>query len=258
MKLASSFIFSLGLHATALLCAVSLLVSDPAQPIRVTVFSLEPESRGGGGQRAQGKAVTGPRSGLGAPRLSEPSGQQAFEPKVAGSDASSPHALPAQATTAEQGQTAVLLSAAAHSADINSGAVSANLAGPDRGSGASSDAAGGLGNGGGGGGSGDGYGSGNGAPWSQARYSDTPKPIYPEGARRAGREGRVLLRVLVDDRGRTKRVEINSSSGDEGLDRAAVEAVKRWRFYPARYGDKAVESWLRVPIEFRLAEAQAW
>jgi protein TonB len=51
-------------------------------------------------------------------------------------------------------------------------------------------------------------------------------------------------------------VEINRSSGSEALDRAAAEAIKRWRFIPARYGDKAVESWIRIPIEFRLADAK--
>jgi periplasmic protein TonB len=66
----------------------------------------------------------------------------------------------------------------------------------------------------------------------------------------------VLLRVLVDDQGRSKQVEINSSSGSDALDRAAAEAIKRWRFHPARYGDQAVESWLRIPIEFTLAEAR--
>jgi len=100
--------------------------------------------------------------------------------------------------------------------------------------------------------------SGNRTALIQARYSDAPKPIYPESARSEGREGRVLLRVLVDDQGRTKSVEINVSSGSEALDRAAAEAIKRWRFHPARYGDKAVESWLRIPIEFRLADAKSW
>ena len=92
---------------------------------------------------------------------------------------------------------------------------------------------------------------------TQARYRDTPRPDYPDSARREGHEGRVLLRVLVDDQGRSKRVEINSSSGNEALDRAAAEAIKRWRFHPARYGDKPVESWLRIPIEFRLADANS-
>jgi TonB family protein len=88
----------------------------------------------------------------------------------------------------------------------------------------------------------------------QARYRETPRPAYPESARRHGREGRVLLRVLVDEQGRAKQVEINDSSGSEALDRAAAEAIQRWRFYPARLADKPIETWLRVPIEFRLSE----
>jgi protein TonB len=49
-------------------------------------------------------------------------------------------------------------------------------------------------------------------------------------------------------------VEINRSSGNDTLDRAAAEAIKRWRFSPARFGDKAVESWVKIPIEFRLKD----
>ncbi len=110
-------------------------------------------------------------------------------------------------------------------------------------------------------GSGNGNGSGSfgaGIALTQARYRETPRPDYPESARRDGREGRVLLRVLVDDQGRSKQVEINNSSGSDALDRAAAEAIKRWRFHPARHGDKPVESWLRIPIEFRLADAKSW
>jgi protein TonB len=92
----------------------------------------------------------------------------------------------------------------------------------------------------------------------RARYRDTPRPEYPESARREGREGRVLLRVLVDDQGRTRTVEINSSSGSHALDRAAAEAIRRWRFHPARYGDRPVESWLRIPVEFRLSDVKSW
>jgi protein TonB len=133
-------------------------------------------------------------------------------------------------------------------------AATGNGAGPSAGSGSS----GGLGASGTSAGVGNGQGSsGNGTVLSQARYRDTPRPEYPESARRQGREGRVLLRVLVDDQGRSKQVEINSSSGSDALDRAAAAAIQRWRFHPARHGDQPVESWLRIPIEFRLAEAQS-
>ena len=107
-------------------------------------------------------------------------------------------------------------------------------------------------------GSGFGSGSGGGSGRSQfvhVRYAHTPRPDYPEQARREGREGRVLLRVLIDEQGRSKSAEISESSGSELLDMAAIEGIKRWRFRPARYGNEPVQSWVRIPIEFRLSEA---
>ena len=90
----------------------------------------------------------------------------------------------------------------------------------------------------------------------QASYAYSPKPEYPAPARREGKEGRVLLRVLVDEQGKSKSVEVDNSSGSEALDRAAAEVIKRWRFSPARDGNKSVESWVKIPIDFRLTDAQ--
>jgi protein TonB len=61
---------------------------------------------------------------------------------------------------------------------------------------------------------------------------------------------------LVDEQGRTKQVEINGSSGNDALDRSAAEAVKRWRFSPARYGDSPTASWVKIPVDFRLKEVR--
>lgn len=97
---------------------------------------------------------------------------------------------------------------------------------------------------------------GAGAPLIQASYGYSPRPKYPDSARSTGKEGRVLLRVLVDAYGKTKTVEVNLSSGTDALDRAAVDAVQRWRFSPARHGDQPVESWVRIPIDFRLTDAK--
>jgi protein TonB len=47
-------------------------------------------------------------------------------------------------------------------------------------------------------------------------------------------------------------VAVEKSSGSPHLDAAALEAVKAWRFTPARRGADAVESWMLVPIVFRL------
>ena len=86
----------------------------------------------------------------------------------------------------------------------------------------------------------------------RANYAQNPKPEYPERARREGWEGTVLLRVLVNPQGKPDRVDVSRSSGFESLDRAAIETVKGWRFHPARYGERQVESWIQVPIVFTL------
>ncbi len=129
---------------------------------------------------------------------------------------------------------------------------------PDRGEDLGGVSAGGLPGGGRGSGGKNGYGgSGDGgsmAPFSRVNYAYHPKPEYPERARREGWEGTVLVRVLVDQKGRSKSMELSRSSGFEILDQAAIEAVKKWRFQPARSGESAVESWVRIPVVFRLAD----
>lgn len=94
----------------------------------------------------------------------------------------------------------------------------------------------------------------SGSIFAQVGYAHNPKPLYPERARREGWEGTVLLRVLVDQEGKSKWIEMSRSSGFGSLDAAAVETVKRWRFYPARYGERRIESWVKIPIIFRLSD----
>ena len=77
-------------------------------------------------------------------------------------------------------------------------------------------------------------------PSFNAAYLNNPPPAYPAVARRAGEQGKVVLRVLVNASGSPDKVEIRSSSGFSRLDDAALDAVRRWRFVPARQGDKPV------------------
>jgi len=93
------------------------------------------------------------------------------------------------------------------------------------------------------------------APGSHAAYLRNPAPRYPDAARRAGEQGTVTLRVRVGRDGFASSVMVEQSSGSPHLDAAALEAVKAWRFTPARRGADAVESWMRVPIVFRLESA---
>lgn len=78
------------------------------------------------------------------------------------------------------------------------------------------------------------------------------KPVYPAYARRRGIEGRVILGVTVSADGKVANVGVVQSSRYDVLDEAAVEAVRKWRFHPARENGKAVASNLNVPITFRL------
>ena len=89
-------------------------------------------------------------------------------------------------------------------------------------------------------------------PSFNAAYLDNPSPLYPAIAKRAGEQGKVVLRVRVDASGRAESVEIQASSGSPRLDQAALETVKRWRFVPARQGDQAVVASVLVPITFSL------
>jgi periplasmic protein TonB len=77
-------------------------------------------------------------------------------------------------------------------------------------------------------------------------------PSYPATARRLGIEGTALLRVFVDATGHVADVVVKQSAGHPDLDRAAAEAVRRWRFDPARRGADAVAMWVELPVEFHL------
>lgn len=96
------------------------------------------------------------------------------------------------------------------------------------------------------------------APVVQARfdadYLKNPAPPYPPLSRRMGEEGKVILRVSVNPQGGADQVEIRTSSGSQRLDESALNTVKHWKFIPAKRGDTAVQSWVLVPIAFKLEQ----
>ncbi|PZE09556.1 energy transducer TonB, partial [Pseudomonas sp. 57B-090624] len=89
-------------------------------------------------------------------------------------------------------------------------------------------------------------------PSANAGYLRNPAPEYPSFAQRRGWEGTVLLRVHVLASGSPSEVQIQKSSGRDLLDEAAIKAVKRWTFVPAKRGDVAQDGWVSVPIDFKL------
>lgn len=96
------------------------------------------------------------------------------------------------------------------------------------------------------------------APTQPARYQGgylhNPRPAYPASARRRGSEGLVLLGVNVNAQGYPEEIVLKKSSGDASLDAAARQAVQGWRFMAARQGERAISSWLEVPLRFRLED----
>lgn len=85
-------------------------------------------------------------------------------------------------------------------------------------------------------------------------YLKNKPPLYPLVARKGGYEGTVLLGVEVLASGNGGRVKIIKSSGYSILDEAALKAVRRWKFHPARRGRTPVALWVEIPITFDLKE----
>ncbi len=89
-------------------------------------------------------------------------------------------------------------------------------------------------------------------PRFDADYLRNPAPAYPSLSRRMGEQGKVLLRVVVRSDGIPDSVTLRQSSGSQRLDEAALEAVRKWRFVPARRGDAPISAAVIVPIVFTL------
>lgn len=96
------------------------------------------------------------------------------------------------------------------------------------------------------------------APLVQARfdadYLRNPPPPYPPMSRRLREEGKVILRVRVSPEGVAELIEVKVSSGSSRLDDSAQRTVRTWKFIPAKRGGTPVESWVQVPIIFRLED----
>jgi protein TonB len=76
-------------------------------------------------------------------------------------------------------------------------------------------------------------------------------PEYPADARRERKEGRVVVGMVVSAEGDVVRAYVVTSSGTASLDAAALAAVRRWKFIPARRDGIAVEHELTKPFRFR-------
>lgn len=87
-------------------------------------------------------------------------------------------------------------------------------------------------------------------------YDEPPKMLssislkYPPEAKKAGIQGKVVMKILISKTGEVKVVEVMKSIPE--LDAAAMDAVKKIKFRPGKYKGKPVEVWMRIPINFGL------
>ena len=81
-----------------------------------------------------------------------------------------------------------------------------------------------------------------------------PHPPYPIVARKKGLQGKLILKVSINNDGSVKSVVVRKSSGHKILDKVSKETVEKWVFIPAKKMGKPVEANLKVPIRFVLTE----
>ncbi|MBU0675170.1 MAG: energy transducer TonB [Proteobacteria bacterium] len=83
-------------------------------------------------------------------------------------------------------------------------------------------------------------------------YQHNPPPVYPGKARKRRQQGTVVLEVRVGVDGGVAQIRLHQSSGHDLLDRAAMNAVRDWRFEPGTKNGRAVAMPVLVPVRFEL------
>lgn len=97
-------------------------------------------------------------------------------------------------------------------------------------------------------------------------YDEAPEPIggyaaiqknikYPDIAQEAGIEGTVVIQAFVDKSGKVTDTVVLKGIPKTGLNEAAIEAIKKTSFKPAKQRDRAVGVWISIPVVFRLKNA---
>lgn len=102
------------------------------------------------------------------------------------------------------------------------------------------------------GGEGSGGGAGGSIRIARPRGGYQARPRYPESARREGIEGITFLKFEIRADGTVDKALVERSAGHRDLDLAAIEAVKLWRFDPARRGNQPIAVWVTLPVRFEL------
>jgi periplasmic protein TonB len=76
--------------------------------------------------------------------------------------------------------------------------------------------------------------------------------VYPEIAREAQIEGTVIVQAFVNEKGIVTDWVVMKGIPNTGLDEAAIEAIRKTRFKPAKQRDRDVGVWIAIPVVFKL------
>lgn len=85
------------------------------------------------------------------------------------------------------------------------------------------------------------------------RAKNQVKPTYPKNARRAQKEGKVVLQATIGLDGIPKDIVALTKLGF-GFEEAAIDALKRTRYFPAKKNGKEIEGRFNIPFEFKLED----
>ena len=262
----STLAHGLAIPAAIMLTAVQATTAADHPPTDVApvsrlVFVAEPGPGGGGGggglrqplppppaERRGNSRVSSPVPPREEPAVVEPP-DRPRAPEPLESDALPRIAAPLMAMRADRRDLRGLLEPAAESGATSQGPGLDGGVGEGTGRGVGRGSGAGVGPGAGGGAGGGPYRGGSGI--SPPAIEREVKPLYTADALRRRIEGDVVLEVVVLASGAVGEVRVIRGLG-YGLDQAAVTAMRRWRFHPARRGGLAVDVVVEVAMEFRL------
>lgn len=79
----------------------------------------------------------------------------------------------------------------------------------------------------------------------------TSAPVYPSQLKRDGVTGMVSVSIMVDEQGNVQEPKVEKSS-NPGFDQAAIDAVSKWKFKPAKKAGAPVSVKVVVPVKFAI------
>lgn len=92
-------------------------------------------------------------------------------------------------------------------------------------------------------------------PSADAAGLNNKAPVYPMLSRKRKEQGTVWLLLLVSKEGVVTELKLKKTSGFDRLDQAALQAVKKWKFQPARKQGQPIDYWYELPLKFSLQQS---